>query len=109
MTERDFVAGVLERTDGRGADTVIVTAAGGDAGLLNKAFEATRRKGRVVLVGDVPIRIQRDKIYKKEIDFLISTSYGPGRYDPATRRRGRTTRSGTSAGRRAATSRRCSG
>ena len=51
VAERDFVAGVLERTGGRGADAVIVTAAGGDAGLLNKAFEATRRKGRVVLVG----------------------------------------------------------
>ena len=67
---------------------MIVTAAGGDAGLLNKAFEACRRKGRVVLVGDVPIRIQRDKIYKKEIDFLISTSYGPGRYDPAYEEKG---------------------
>jgi predicted dehydrogenase/threonine dehydrogenase-like Zn-dependent dehydrogenase len=89
VAERDFVAGVLERTDGRGADAVIVTAAGGDAGLLNKAFEATRRKGRVVLVGDVPIRIQRDKIYKKEIDFLISTSYGPGRYDPDYEEKGR--------------------
>ncbi len=82
------MAGVLERTGGRGADAVIVTAAGGDAGLLNKAFEACRRKGRVVLVGDVPIRIQRDKIYKKEIDFLISTSYGPGRYDPAYEEKG---------------------
>ncbi len=86
--ERDFVAGVLERTDERGADAVIVTAAGGDLGLLNKAFEACRRKGRVVLVGDVPIRIQRDKIYKKEIDFLISTSYGPGRYDPSYEEKG---------------------
>ena len=81
--ERDFTAGVLERTAGRGADAVIVTAAGGDPGLLNKAFEACRRKGRVVLVGDVPIRIQRDKFYQKELDFLISTSYGPGRYDPS--------------------------
>ena len=88
VTERDFVAGVLERTCGRGADAVIVTAGGGDPGLLNKSFEATRRKGRVVLVGDVPIRIQRDKIYKKEIDFLISTSYGPGRYDPAYEEKG---------------------
>jgi threonine dehydrogenase-like Zn-dependent dehydrogenase len=61
---------------------------GGDAGLLNKAFEACRRKGRVVLVGDVPIRIQRDKIYKKEIDFLISTSYGPGRYDASYEEKG---------------------
>jgi predicted dehydrogenase/threonine dehydrogenase-like Zn-dependent dehydrogenase len=79
--DRDLVAGLLERTDGRGADAVIVTAAGGDAALLNRSFEACRRKGRVVLVGDVPIRIARDRIYRKEIDFLISTSYGPGRYD----------------------------
>jgi predicted dehydrogenase/threonine dehydrogenase-like Zn-dependent dehydrogenase len=86
--ERDLTAGVLERTEGRGADAVIVTAAGGDAGLLNRAFDACRRKGRVVLVGDVPIRVQRDKIYKKEIDFLISTSSGPGRYDPEYEERG---------------------
>jgi predicted dehydrogenase/threonine dehydrogenase-like Zn-dependent dehydrogenase len=89
VSERDFVAGVLERTDERGADAVIVTAAGGDAALLNRAFDACRRKGRVVLVGDVPIRIQRDKIYRKEIDFLISTSYGPGRYDPEYEEKGR--------------------
>jgi predicted dehydrogenase/threonine dehydrogenase-like Zn-dependent dehydrogenase len=88
ITDRDFVAGVLERTAGRGADAVIVTAAGGDVGLLNRAFDACRKKGRVVLVGDVPIRIQRDRIYKKEIDFLISTSYGPGRYDPEYEERG---------------------
>jgi predicted dehydrogenase/threonine dehydrogenase-like Zn-dependent dehydrogenase len=87
--ERDFVAGVLERTGGVGADAVIVTAAGGDAGLLNRAFDACRRKGRVVLVGDVPIRVQRDRIYKKELDFLISTSYGPGRYDPEYEEKGR--------------------
>jgi predicted dehydrogenase/threonine dehydrogenase-like Zn-dependent dehydrogenase len=88
-TERDFVAGVMERTEGRGADAVIVTAAAGDPGLLNRSFDACRRKGRVVLVGDVPIRIQRDKIYRKELDFLISTSYGPGRYDPEYEEQGR--------------------
>jgi len=88
VAERDFAAGVLERTSGRGADAVIVTAAGGDAGLLNRSFEACRRKGRVVLVGDVPIRIQRDRIYKKELDFLVSTSYGPGRYDPEYEEKG---------------------
>jgi predicted dehydrogenase/threonine dehydrogenase-like Zn-dependent dehydrogenase len=86
--ERDLVAGVVERTDGAGADAVIVTAAGGDPGLLNRSFDACRKKGRVVLVGDVPIRVHRDKIYKKEIDFLISTSYGPGRYDPEYEEKG---------------------
>ena len=86
--EREFAAGVLERTDDKGADAVIITAAGGDASLLNRSFDACRRKGRVVLVGDVPIRIQRDKIYRKELDFLVSTSYGPGRYDPEYEEKG---------------------
>ena len=40
-----------------------------------------RKKGRVVLVGDVGLNLNRADFYVKEIDFLISTSYGPGRYD----------------------------
>jgi predicted dehydrogenase len=36
-----------------------------------------------VLIGDVGLDIQRADIYQKEIDFFISTSYGPGRYDAA--------------------------
>src|SRR5574341_244155 len=40
-----------------------------------------RRKGRVVLVGDVGLNLNRTDFYTKELDFFISTSYGPGRYD----------------------------
>jgi predicted dehydrogenase len=32
-------------------------------------------------VGDVGLDLNRADFYKKELDFLISTSYGPGRYD----------------------------
>jgi predicted dehydrogenase len=42
-----------------------------------------RKKARVVLVGDVGLNLQRADFYVKELDFLISTSYGPGRYDQA--------------------------
>ena len=81
--ETDPHAAILAWTRDRGADGVVVCATGGDFGLLNKSFDFCRRKGRVVLVGDVPIRIARDKIYQKELDFFISCSYGPGRYDKA--------------------------
>ena len=47
-----------------------------------------RRKGRVVLVGDVSLNLKRADFYAKEIDFFISCSYGPGRYDGAYEERG---------------------
>jgi predicted dehydrogenase len=47
------------------------------------AFDLCRKKGRVVVLGDVGLALSREDFYKKEIDFLISTSYGPGRYDDA--------------------------
>lgn len=68
-------------TSGYGADGVIITASSTAASVLSDAFKSCRKKGRVVLVGDVPMDINRDDIYLKELDFLISTSYGPGRYD----------------------------
>jgi predicted dehydrogenase len=42
-----------------------------------------RRKGRVVPVGDVELDFDREPLYEREADVLISTSYGPGRYDPS--------------------------
>jgi len=72
---------VARLTGGIGADAVIVTAASASEQLLGTALRMCRRKGRVVLVGDVPIAFDRADVYAKEIDFRISTSYGPGRYD----------------------------
>lgn len=69
-------------TDGYGADAVIITAASSSDEIVSQAFRMCRRKGRVVLVGDVGLHLKRSDFYFNEIDFLISTSYGPGRYDP---------------------------
>jgi predicted dehydrogenase/threonine dehydrogenase-like Zn-dependent dehydrogenase len=77
----DIVEQVMRVTDGIGADAVIITAATRSDGVVARAFRICRRKGRVVLVGDVGLKLNRADFYKKEIDFLISTSYGPGRYD----------------------------
>ncbi len=77
----DLVDTVLRLTDGYGADAVIVTAASSSDAIVAQAFQFCRRKARVVVVGDVGLNIARSDIYAKELDFLISTSYGPGRYD----------------------------
>lgn len=77
---RDIEA-VARLTDGHGADGVIITAAAQSSEIISTAFRMCRRKGRVVLVGDVGLELDRSDLYAKELDFFISTSYGPGRYD----------------------------
>lgn len=72
---------VSRLTDGIGADGVIITAATPSDEVISTAFRMCRRKGRVVLVGDVGLNLNRADFYAKELDFLVSTSYGPGRYD----------------------------
>ncbi len=77
----DPVEQVMRMTGGAGADGVIVTASSASHEVVSTAFRCCRRKGRVVLVGDVGLHLRRGDFYRKEIDFRISTSYGPGRYD----------------------------
>ncbi len=72
---------VARLTDGLGADGAIITAATPSDAVVSQAFKVCRKKGRVVLVGDVGLDLNRADFYAKEIDFRISTSYGPGRYD----------------------------
>lgn len=68
-------------TEHRGIDCTLITAATSSSSIVQQAMEITRRKGKVVVVGDVGLNLERNPFYKKEIDFLISCSYGPGRYD----------------------------
>lgn len=80
-TTENSVNQITNWTNGYGADAIIFTAATKSSEPLSEAFKMCRRKGKVVLVGVSGMTIQRQDIYSKEIDFLISTSYGPGRYD----------------------------
>jgi threonine dehydrogenase-like Zn-dependent dehydrogenase len=77
----DNIQQVARLTDGLGADGVIITAATPSDEVVSTAFQMCRKKGRVVLVGDVGLNLNRADFYQKELDFFISTSYGPGRYD----------------------------
>jgi threonine dehydrogenase-like Zn-dependent dehydrogenase len=78
----DLVERIIKLTDGVGADAVVITAASPPSDILAQSFQACRKKARVVIVGDVGLNMARSDIYAKELDVLISCSYGPGRYDP---------------------------
>ena len=76
-----FKVTVRDLTAGYGADRTLMTAATKSHTVVNLAMEVTRAKGVVVIVGDVGLNVDRAVFYRKEIDLLMSTSYGPGRYD----------------------------
>lgn len=69
-------------TQGRGADSIILTASTNSNDPVKLAGEIARDRARVVVVGAVKMDIPREHYYMKELELCLSRSYGPGRYDP---------------------------
>lgn len=74
---------------GRGADAVLITADTPSNAPLALAGRVSRDRGVVVAVGAVGMQIPRKAYFEKELDFRISRSYGPGRYDTTYEEEGR--------------------
>ena len=68
-------------TGGLGADFAVVAASAADAAPLQLAAELCRLKGRIAVIGAMPLELDRRTFYDKELELRMSTSYGPGRYD----------------------------
>ncbi|MBI4963115.1 MAG: Gfo/Idh/MocA family oxidoreductase [Desulfomonile tiedjei] len=85
----DSVTKVMDLTNGQGLDGVIVCAATSLSEPVNLAFDLCRKRGRVSMVGEVGLALEREKMYAKELELRMSCSYGPGRYDPEYELRGR--------------------
>ncbi|GAB4421751.1 MAG: bi-domain-containing oxidoreductase [Anaerolineales bacterium] len=69
-------------TANRGFDAVIICADAASNDPVELAGEIARDKGKVVATGAVGLNIPRNIYFKKELSFVNSRSYGPGRYDP---------------------------
>lgn len=93
--EHGLVAGdttpqeVVALTQGLGADCVIVAAASKSNIPVQQAAQMSRDRGRVVIVGAVPMDIPRDQMYIKELRLLMARAYGPGSYDASYEKGGR--------------------
>ena len=79
---RELNRTVAAFTDGHGADAVLLCAATKSDDPIRVAAEISRLKGRVIVVGDVGLHLERRPYFEKEVQLIISRSYGPGRYDP---------------------------
>jgi predicted dehydrogenase/threonine dehydrogenase-like Zn-dependent dehydrogenase len=79
--DQDVAASITALTSGVGADAVLLTLASDSNEPVSIAAQASRKRGRLVLVGVTGLNLRRDDLYKKELSFAVSCSYGPGRYD----------------------------
>jgi len=73
---------IHDHTNGHGADAIIITAATSSLDPVEFAGAIARKKAKVIIVGAVPTGFSRVHYYRKELDLRMSSSYGPGRYDP---------------------------
>src|SRR5215471_9481821 len=89
VTAADFRDLCVEHSHGVGVDSVLIAAETQSSDPVNLAGAIARDRAIVVAVGTVGINIERKAYYEKELDFRISRSYGPGRYDTAYEQKGR--------------------
>ena len=88
-SEAEFRDLCFQHTSGNGVDSVLITAETSSSGPVNLASQIARDRAVVCAVGTVGLELQRKLYYEKELDFRISRSYGPGRYDTAFEQKGR--------------------
>ncbi len=70
-------------TQDRGVDAVLICADTSANDPVELAGRIARDRGHIVAVGAVGLSLPRKIYYEKELSFINSRSYGPGRYDPA--------------------------
>ncbi len=78
----DPVDKIMELTGQTGSDAVIITASSESDEIISQSARMSRKRGKIVLVGVVGLKLSRNDFYEKELSFQVSCSYGPGRYDP---------------------------
>lgn len=78
-----------QQTRGFGVDAALITAETASSDPVNLAGWVARDRAIVTAVGTVGMDIERKAFYEKELDFRISRSYGPGRYDSVYEQKGR--------------------
>jgi predicted dehydrogenase/threonine dehydrogenase-like Zn-dependent dehydrogenase len=84
----ELVARVAALSSGRGADHVFITADTPSDQPVELAAEVARSRATVIAVGTVGTNLPRKPYFEKELEFRVSRSYGPGRYDDDYERKG---------------------
>jgi predicted dehydrogenase len=81
VSREKAVDSALAFTSNRGFDVILICADTLSNDPVELAGAIARDRARVVATGAVGLTIPRKVYYEKEISFINSRSYGPGRYD----------------------------
>jgi predicted dehydrogenase/threonine dehydrogenase-like Zn-dependent dehydrogenase len=79
---------VLGMSGGRGADAVLNAAATDKSEPFELAADLARDRARIVMVGLTGTTFPYQTFMQKELNLIVSRSYGPGRYDSDFEQRG---------------------
>ncbi len=80
-SRQELLSKIPAFTRGYGVDHVLICAGSRDNDTIELAANACRNRGSIVAIGAVGLDLPRRPFYDKEIRFVVSRSYGPGRYD----------------------------
>jgi len=82
VTRDQAEAASLAFSRARGVDSVLICADTPSDDPVILAGAIARDRANIVAVGAVGLNIPRKEYFQKELNFINSRSYGPGRYDP---------------------------
>lgn len=88
LGEPGLAEAVAAMTGGLGCDGILIAAATDSSEPLELAAELARDRARVVMVGKTGTEFPYASFMKKELQLVVSRSYGPGRYDEEFEGRG---------------------
>lgn len=79
--EDNLTKTLLFYSSGSGIDIMYLCAGNKDSSITNEALSCCRDRGRVIMIGDMGLNLDRSPLFQKELNFKVSRSYGPGRYE----------------------------
>jgi len=81
IDDENFQYWIKDNTNNIGIDGALITASTRSSNPIKQAANSCRKRGRIVMIGATGMHLNRNDFYKNEISFMVSCSYGPGRYD----------------------------
>ncbi len=83
-----IVDAIKSVTNGFGADAIIIAAATSSNDPIDFSTQIARDRARIIMVGVTKMDLPRDAFFVKELEFRLSRSYGPGRYEQSYEEQG---------------------